>query len=588
MRSTSPGRRSPLPVDSYEAPERISVDGGVTSMSFSGNDNRTKTYSTASWGVPELHAGIVGGIASATGYAGSCRTERSASNLWTYSRRFVNHLAALPSPPRSIQEITAAHLRGYEEHLRNETATDSGRAQHAMRVLRIVFSNIPTEHPVGADVLSYLSARRSKPNKTGVSGFSDDIFQQLVTAARADVVAIRTRVRSGRALARRYETDPDTVPEPLRRLAQQLAELLRTGRFTPAPGEPATMQHKLSVARHVFVMDSDLTPMLILFALMSGRNSETLKELPADHQVLQDGVLRFQVIKRRQGMDHWFEDVHWEVGKPSRQLHTPGGIFALYDELCEPGRAHAGTDRLWAIWANPRRSTPNPNRFPWAASLQAHTPDLGGWVRRHGIEEDGGALHLSFNRIRTTYLRRQVRGAGGHLPSVKTQNTQDVLFSNYLAGDSTVRSWADREIAATFSELETQIREGRTTALISNGGRIASVDELVSSADEAAYLGCKDIRHGPHTPGSPCGASALACFSCPNALVGAQHLPKIMHLKSELEARWARMGAARWWARYGAAWIAINDDILPRFTDAELADISPDPTVELKFLEDAA
>ncbi|MCI4657320.1 hypothetical protein [Cryobacterium zhongshanensis] len=586
MKSTSPGARSSIPTGPYEATQRIRETLGVLELDFVGNDNRQKTYRATSWPLSELHRPFIEGIAAATGYKGTCRTERSATNLWTYTRRFLNYLDGIPDPPRQIRDISGDHIRGFYDYATDTSAEDSRTPEQSLSVLRIVIVNIPTVYHVHQGVHSFLARKNPKKKKLGVSGMSDEVFTQVIRAARADVVNIRTRIGAGRALAQLAAATPASVPPPLRRLGDQLVELLDTGALRPGEGESARESHQLDIAANVFLINADLTPLMILLAAVSGRNSETIKELPAEHETADDRAVRLQIIKRRSGGDNWFEDVHWEVGNPSRQLHTSGGIYMLIHDLCAPSRRWAESDRVWAVWTNPRGKEPIPNRYPWARSLQGPTLDLGGWAKRHAINEHGKPLDLSFNRIRTTYLRRETRAVGGHAPSAATKNTQDVLFANYLAGDETTKGWADDIITETFFELEEQVRSGRSAALANGSGRLGDLT-LTDKSDESAYLGCRDIEHGPHTPGAPCGASALACFSCPNALIGEKHLPKLLNLRAELETRWERTTPSDWWTRYGVAWIALNDDIFPRYSKVELAELSPDTTMPLDLLEDS-
>ncbi|KUM67176.1 hypothetical protein [Streptomyces curacoi] len=86
---------------------------------------------------------------------------------------------------------------------------------------------------------------------------------------------------------------------------------------------------------------------------------------------------------------------------------------------------------------------------------------------------------------------------------------------------------------------------------------------------EAALATCTDYHGSPFNP-SPCAASFLQCFACRNAISSRDHLPAQLALLDELAAHWEGMDREVWWRRFGQAWLALTEDILPRFTPAEL------------------
>lgn len=55
------------------------------------------------------------------------------------------------------------------------------------------------------------------------------------------------------------------------------------------------------MASQLFLTFRDLAPLLVLLAAVTGRNGETLKELPAAHTVLEGRIVELEVIKRRRG-----------------------------------------------------------------------------------------------------------------------------------------------------------------------------------------------------------------------------------------------------------------------------------------------
>lgn len=54
-------------------------------------------------------------------------------------------------------------------------------------------------------------------------------------------------------------------------------------------------------------------------------------------------------------------------------------------------------------------------------------------------------------------------------------------------------------------------------------------------------------------------------------MVTAEHLTALLELREAAEARYPDLPAGLWWRRYGQAWLAITEDVLPAFTPAQLA-----------------
>lgn len=96
--------------------------------------------------------------------------------------------------------------------------------------------------------------------------------------------------------------------------------------------------------------------MLVLLVAVTGRNIETVKELPAHHRLLDGRAVEVQLTKRRRGAGRWVQTVTWEIGPPGRELHHPGGLYLLLHRLMASGRElSTGPSSFWAVWRNLRR-----------------------------------------------------------------------------------------------------------------------------------------------------------------------------------------------------------------------------------------
>ncbi|MDY7528156.1 MULTISPECIES: hypothetical protein [unclassified Cryobacterium] len=488
----------------------------------------------------------------------------------------------------SFGDIGVGSFREYRRVLIEEAGFTAASAHTMLASLKGILNTLDEEVKLDESVVAYLSiAGPGTGNRPGVSGYSDEIFNRIKISARSEVVAIRSRIRAGRALVERFRLHPEGLTERQQDHARLLECLLRTGTL---PSQGIRYTDRTALASEVFLTENDLAPLLILFVAISGMNVEAIKELPAAHTVHDSSAVQVQVVKRRRGDGRWYEPVVWAVGTKSRQLHSPGGFYQLVDELSAPARAIARSDKLLAVWTNTYGRNTVSCRYPWEKRLSHVSLFLNRWAERNKIVDGSTKRELTFNRIRTTYLRRETKTAGGHLPSATRGNTQDVLFNNYLRGDATVIDWAEGVMGETFEELEEDFRARRSHPN-GQGHRISTVGDLGRAASEAtptAFLSCRDILHGPYADGEVCDQSALICFSCPNAIVGEGNLPAIVNLLDELHKRSEEVSGPRWWSDYGQAWLAITDDILPRFTAAQIDSAKSDPSlkVPLKLLED--
>ncbi|MFI6163033.1 hypothetical protein ACIA59_24165 [Micromonospora haikouensis] len=546
--------------------------GGALLVEFAGRDGRRKTFDFAELKIGGLRADLAAAFSVRIGHAGTLNTLTSANNAWYALKRFVDFLSGLRQPPAVVEQLTASHLRGFRLY-RLRTCGEVALMAEMRRVCRVL-AELPADR-LNAATRAQLQAAQVSTGATGhegVAGYSDAVFTEIMRAARSDVAAIRDRIRAGEALLARARSGQLDAGE--RDRAAGLLELAATGEVPMLrwPGTDNPHAHdRIRHAGRLFLTSADLAPLIVLGIGLSGRNGETIKELPVQYELLDGRAVHLRAVKRRRGAGHWYADVVWEIGAPSRQLHTPGGFYLLLLELTARSRAFSRSATVWSVWlgGSVRQGLEGGGHLdPFAATLSR---DLGlsRWARGHGLTEDGKPLSLTANRIKTTVERRRTFAVGGHLPSAVRTNTQDVLFASYLAGDPTVRDWADDLVGEAITDAEQTARDAHRRALDAGGGHVAVVGDAGPDSTATGFAACVDTTDGPFNTG-PCRASFLACFACRNALVTAEHLPALLDLQTEVERRWDTTPSRRWWQRYGQAWLAITEDVLPRFTPDEI------------------
>lgn len=164
--------------------------------------------------------------------------------------------------------------------------------------------------------------------------------------------------------------------------------------------------------------------MLMLLAAVTARNIETIKELPAEHRVVDGKAVEVRLTKRRRGSTRWYQTVLWEIGESGQELRRPGGLYLLLHDLMAPSRALAADPR-W-FWSYCRARHKDPHGSPFRGSMTAGI-EMNAWAAGHGPTDDAGAPPaVSFNRLRTSVEARRTRQMGGHLPSAARSNTVPV------------------------------------------------------------------------------------------------------------------------------------------------------------------
>jgi hypothetical protein len=448
--------------------------GDALLVPFTGRDGRRRNFDFAELPIPNMRADLAAAFAVRVGHAGTLNTLASAVNAWSALKRFVVFLAGLRHPPTSVEQITASHLRRFRLH-RLETLSEVAQNAEMRRVCRIL-AELPDDRLGEATRTQVHAAQLTTGGVTGhegVPGYSDEVFGQVMRAARSDVVAIRDRIRAGeRLLADAHAGRLDDQD-----LATELVAMAATGEVPVLlwPGTSNPDAHgRMRSAGRLFLVSTDLAPLVVLGVGLTGRNGETIKELPAQHQLLDGKAVQLRTTKRRRGAGHWYTDVVWEIGPPSRQLHTPGGFYLLLLELTARSRTFSGSQTAWSTWlgGTVKQGLHGGRHVDPFAAMLGRGLELPRWARRHGLTEDGKPLTLTMNRLKTTVERRHTFAVGGHLPSAVRTNTQDVLFASYLAGDPTVRDWADGVIAEAVIDAEQAARDAHRRALTDGAGRI--------------------------------------------------------------------------------------------------------------------
>lgn len=555
---------------------------------FHGEDGRRRDFQVDPLPLPRWHQPLATAMADRVGPAGGRRTKSSAESLWSIVSRFIRFLATLPNPPQDPSELTVSHL---EQFHRRRQASSLALGSNEIGQIRVFLRTQNFDGVLSGEVHDYVYRRApNSPTSAPKPGYSDGELTRIERAARTDVARIRDRIQTG----------SHTLSSSQKRLAEQLLQIDETGCIPTLSGHVNDIRpRRRDLAQQMFVCQSDLLPLMVLLAILTGRNLETIKELPAAHRVLENRAVELTLIKRRRGRKHGRETVTWEIGAPGRELHTPGGLYLLIHRLMAPGRAlQRESERVWSVWRNGHQihvlGTVDEHHDPFAKGLNHTGLYNNRWVAQHGLvlvsdpAIPAVPLPLDFNRLKTSIEVRHTRRMGGHLPSAARTNSLPVLFANYLRGDPTVIDWAESIMSEALSDAEesafaahrqTLERSGNGLRVVAGQARLQQLEaaglapqtaqESVNGQLDTTWTECVDHDHHPAT-GKPCRASFLDCFHCGNCLITRKDLPRILALLDALSIRRQQLSERDWWQRYGPVWAAIRRDVLVKFTPTEI------------------
>ena len=576
-------------------------------MRFLGEDGRAQIFDAAPWPLSGWHEPLTAAFAVRVGPGGGLRTLKSAQGCWVRARRLISFLSTLPDAPPRPGSLLVSHLMAFRAH--RESTTDALSAWVEIKNFGHLAQLKPLRDMVSPGVLGYVTQRiekqvpyRSRP------GYSDGELRRVLRAARQDVAALSDRIAAGESLLHRWRTAPEDLSSEEKGLGESLALMADSGNVPmsfPGPSSPRSLHERSALARNLFLGRGDMTPFMVLLVATSGRNIETIKELPAQHTVLGGKAVQLRLIKRRRGPQNWHQSVTWEIGPPGKELTTAGGLYLLLHRLTARSRVQSGSTSIWSMWLHGRANTATAgsHRDPFAADLGY---DAGAviWAARHDLTQDGaeGAgerLRVQFGRIRTSIEVRRTKQLGGHLPSAARSNTMGVLFRNYLRGDPTALDWAQDVMSDAVADAERTALAAHRRSLNATGGpvmiatasspmdglRARGVDDntatlLATGRQDTAWTACMNPDSHPVTQ-KPCQASFLNCFHCANCVITTNHLPRLVALLAALTERRTQLGEPEWWSKYGQAWAAIRRDILTKFTPAQIARATATATTDV-------
>jgi hypothetical protein len=249
-------------------------------------------------------------------------------------------------------------------------------------------------------------------------------------------------------------------------------------------------------------------------------------------------------------------------------------------EPCRTALAELGTpsDKLLIAHRHKNLTDDGPFRQEWlTAGIGDHYMADAGL-----LADDGTPLRVSLRRLR---LSEQV------LNQHARQNSESVSEDTYRipdpataegAADTIIDGQADAvahaKATVTIRSLNaaevTAARADPETAATGLGIPVPTLKLLLAGSLDTATAACTDFLNSPFaaTAGEPCPASFFACFTCTNAVITPDHLPRLVTLLDALDNVATLVAPARWETDYRDHYARLQAILDQNATNAEIGD----------------
>lgn len=324
---------------------------------------------------------------------------------------------------------------------------------------------------------------------------------------------------------------------------------------------------------YLYPSSADCLAALVLFCLRSGLESECVASLTVDslsNRRSSQATLEYMKL-RAHGNE--VKNIPIRLGG----LGTPGGVFHTMQRLSQHARAITGRDALFQYYGGGHLRV-------WANSV-VHAGLGNAFVSKFELKADSGhPLRLGLSRIRKSHKAARYKRAGGHMTSFVDRHSADVAARHYANVDS-LRPTHEAAIERALHEALAPAR-GPTVVSVRDGdanadatGTPPSNDRSAPHADHSSgstdlwLASCNDFYNSPFGPGdAACPVPFFGCIECRNAIIAVDKLPAILAFLAHITQQRSEMDSFDWSSKFGGAWAQLVHNIVPRFTETEIAE----------------
>jgi hypothetical protein len=579
-------RTAALPAGKYSRPAL--TDPELRRLSFTDETGRTKTFSFVDVDGPaELIDDLVTALANGAQSGGRWRTLATVDAAASAARQLITHLRTEFPEVHSIADFGPEVWWAWRAAKESQT-----RWPGQVNLVRTLLSESPR---LPETTRKAMRARATKPRKRlpENDSYSRDEFGRIRSAAKGEVRQALRRIRVNTEKLHQFREVGDVgdgitfnVGGSRWSTGSLLDYLSRNGELpTQYLANRAVLKGCFdlagvpSPAQALFPSIREIYCLMVLLVCERGFNLSVMENLTVTSFRASDGVGEPSVYtvntdKPRRGSKRFSAEIL--AGEAGKLWENAVSLT----EPCRTALAALGTpcEKLLIAHRHKNLTDGGPFRQEWlTAGIGDHYMASAGL-----LADDGTPLRVSLRRLR---LSEQV------LNQHARQNSEAVSEDTYRTPDPTTAAGAADTIidgqteavaharaTVTIRSLSaaevTAARADPDTTATKLGIPVPTLKLLLAGSLDTATTACTDLLNSPFAAqvGEPCPASFFACFSCTNAVITPEHLPRLITLLDALDNVATLVAPARWESNYRDHYARLQAILDQNATKAEIHD----------------
>ena len=582
----APRRTAALPAGKYARP--APVDPELRQLCFTDEAGRTRTFSFDDvHGPAELIDDLVTALANGSQSGGRWRTLATVDAAVSAARQLIAYLGSGFPGVHSIADFGPEVWWAWRAAKESQT-----RWPGQVNLMRTVLSESPR---LPETTRKAMRAKAVKPRNrlTENDSYNRGEFARIRSAAKGEVRQALRRIRTNIEKLHRYQ-ETGAVGDGItfkvggaRWCTGSLLEYLSRNGMLPSQylanrvvlKECFDLAGVSNPAQALFPSIREIYCLMVLLVCERGFNLSVLDNLTvasfrASDGASEDAVYTVNTDKPRRGTKRYSAEIlAGEAGK----------LWENAVRLTEPCRAtlaELGTpsEKLLIAHRHKNFTGVGPFRQEWlTAGIGDHYMADAGL-----LADDGTPLRVSLRRLRLSeqVLNQQAR-----------QNSESVSEDTYRSpdpatADEAVDTIIDGQADAVAHAKATVTIRSLTAAEVAGANRdpetaatlldipVSTLKLLLAGSLDTATTACTDFLNSPFaaTAGEPCPASFFACFTCTNAVITPDHLPRLVTLLDALDNVATLVAPARWETDYRDHYARLQAILDQNATQAEIGD----------------
>ena len=588
------GRRASRPPAGWQPPERLPESGGRTAVVFyEEQSGKSHVLDFSSFPAPlALQQWMAVLLAARCGARGGSKRLATAKKYHWTLHRFTTVLSEAGRVPPTPRELAPEHFQILRDRYEGHPTT---LRSYLLALRRLMRTSEELTEEARRDLLR--TRLPAAVTETQIMAYSDDEWQQIMTALRRDVRASRDRIRAGVRLLDRFrsgELTPGSGDEAIGRMLEVFATTgdLPRKESGALREEVSRLGGAMAISGMLSLTRDECTAFALLLSVLTAENFGTVKKWPAVHTrpdggVAPQAVALVEETKPRRGADREhmiaaLEDlpaslrelVDSEDTEP-RLFHSPLRVYLLLLELTQTARRLSRETSAFISYSPKRRTAVA--RDMW--NTEVH-------VKHWSQTRDFPSLRTAVVGGRPAVQVRRIRQTALELKRRPVAHSREMLRDHYLKRSRTVQEQSRTVVGTALRGQVAKARAAmdipvftpdfvaRATRNPEEAAAVAGLDaemlkRLLAGEQDTVLAGCIDHLAGPETPpGTPCSASFLACLKCENARALPHQLPVQIVTRDRLLVTRPNSDPATWRTKYQTV-VDRLEDILRHYTPAE-------------------